>query len=401
MNGKMHDMNLKKILFVTSVYPSEDRPNYCIYLEQMAQAIIRRNMGYAVEVLVLTVGNKTELKTEVFHNIAVHRWTFRFNKIKQKLLVGSSIKKELKRFGWGMYDCIHLHIVQTIFFENIVEVSHVCAIPIVCHIHGLNSFEEFQFTKNKKHRLLREGFVKREKKLKEKTLKQVNLIIGVSELTCESIKCRISNVPIRRIYNGVDTQRFLPKNKERTNVVFTIVAVGNLQEWKGQEYIIQAVKLLQEEDIFCCLKLVGIGPDEDYLRNMARDLGVENQVMFLGEQKYDDVVSIMQEADAFCLPSFFEAFGCVFLEAMSVGTSVIACKDDNGIAEVIEHGKNGLLVPKRDAMAIAEAVKYLIDTPAEKQRIESEGKKIAHTYTWDKFAIEMINEYDRILNEFE
>ncbi len=109
------------------------------------------------------------------------------------------------------------------------------------------------------------------------------------------------------------------------------------------------------------LLLIGDGPDRPVALQLARSLGVERDVFFLGKQ--DDVESLLAIADLFLLPSEEEAFGLAALEAMSCGVPVIATTV-GGVPEVVEDGKCGFLLSPGDIDGMARACLTLLNEPS-------------------------------------
>jgi glycosyltransferase involved in cell wall biosynthesis len=107
--------------------------------------------------------------------------------------------------------------------------------------------------------------------------------------------------------------------------------------------------------------IAGDGPDRAPLEARARELGLEGRVRFLGPQPRERVVELLRAADATILSSSWENFPHTVVEALAVGTPVLAM-EAGGVAEVVRDGVNGLLVPAGDTRALADAVRrYFAD----------------------------------------
>jgi len=136
-----------------------------------------------------------------------------------------------------------------------------------------------------------------------------------------------------------------------------------LTEAKGHRYLLQALpRLLETWPQLCCL-FVGEGELHDTLQRMAMDLGVERSCRFVGIR--EDIAEILAAADVVVLPSLSEGFPFVLLEALAMGCPVVASQV-NGVPELIEDHKTGLLVPPRDPQALARAIREVLNysTPA-------------------------------------
>ena len=107
--------------------------------------------------------------------------------------------------------------------------------------------------------------------------------------------------------------------------------------------------------------IAGGGDLEDYLRDLAEEMGVADRVHVLGPRK--DVPALMHAIDVFAMPSIWEGFGLVLLEAMAAGRPIVASRVAT-IPEVVVDGETGLLVPAGDPLALAEALARLADQPS-------------------------------------
>ena len=146
------------------------------------------------------------------------------------------------------------------------------------------------------------------------------------------------------VYNGVNPILFSPDAAVSEPVDPEILMVGNLLRSKGHELVLRALGILRSSFPQLRCRIIGEGPERSQFEGLARDLGIGPQVQFVGRQSRSEVAEAMRRCSVFVLPSRNEGLGCVYLEAMSCGRPVIGCRGQ-GIDEVIEHGKNGWLVP--------------------------------------------------------
>jgi glycosyltransferase involved in cell wall biosynthesis len=119
-----------------------------------------------------------------------------------------------------------------------------------------------------------------------------------------------------------------------------------------------------------CLVIAGEGDERVTLERLAADLGVASRVRFLGAQSRDRVVELFRAADAAILSSSWENFPHTVVEALAVGTPVLATTA-GGVAEVVHDGENGLLVPAGDAAALGEAVRRYFTDDALRERLRA------------------------------
>lgn len=229
----------------------------------------------------------------------------------------------------------------------------------------------------------------------KRILTSCNAIAGVSQNTLDMTVPKGLKIPKKVIYNGVDTVLFNPKNSgealkkdlglDDKKVVLTVC---RLVEQKGIDFLLEAIpavdKALKGNVHFI---LLGRGPRLEHLQAKARALGVDKKISFLSERFSEkDLASLYAACDCFVLPSLWEPFGMVVVEAMSTGKPVVAT-DIGGIPEIIESGKNGLLVPPRNAALLAEKISFVLqDEKAARQFGDAGRKRVLAQFTWDETA---------------
>lgn len=144
-----------------------------------------------------------------------------------------------------------------------------------------------------------------------------------------------------------------------TGQEFRLVAVGRLVKRKGFSFLIEAVSRLPDQ---VKLSLVGDGPLDAELRDLARRRGVENRVEFLGFQDRQSILELMANSDCFVLSSLHEGLGIVVQEAMFSGLPIVAT-DEGGQIDLVSDGEGGFLVTPGDSDALAAAVLRLMKEP--------------------------------------
>jgi glycosyltransferase involved in cell wall biosynthesis len=223
------------------------------------------------------------------------------------------------------------------------------------------------------------------------------------------------NIPLNRvqvIYNGVDVEE-IQKGSDRSPVAVSefhnsaatsfliILNIARLIPSKGVDVFLKAAAILignnsgegistdesrgnppvlSDKPLFF---IAGDGPQMPELKKMARELGIEKNVQFLGFRK--DIYNLIGLADMVVLSSRSEGLGISILEALALKKPVIA-SNVGGIPEIITHGKTGLLVPPDDPEALAGAMLYLIKNPEEGKKMGLDGYKILT----DKYSAEIM-----------
>ena len=176
-----------------------------------------------------------------------------------------------------------------------------------------------------------------------------------------------------------------------------ILSVGNLIASKGNAIVIEALsRLVVDRHPDLEYAVVGEGPVQAELQELALMLGVGERVHFLGHLPRERVIALMARADAFVLPSSPEGFGLVWAEAMAQGTPVVACVDE-GPRDFIEDGVSGLLVPPRDVEAVEQAIDRLLGDAEAARRMGEAGRRAVARLTWERNAELQAAVYDEVL----
>lgn len=175
-----------------------------------------------------------------------------------------------------------------------------------------------------------------------------------------------------------------------------VLTVGYLIERKGLRELIAAVGRLRAGGRRVNLAIVGDGPLRGALAAQAEADGVADAVHFLGRVPHERVLALMARADVFALPSWDEAFGLVYTEAMAQSTPIIAGKGE-GPEDFIEDGVSGYLAPVRDAGALAGIIAGVLDDPVAAAAVGAAGKAAALALTWERNARLTLGVYEKVL----
>ena len=192
---------------------------------------------------------------------------------------------------------------------------------------------------------------------------------------------------------AVSPQRLEELRKEY-QAYFIIGHAGALvNHHKGQQYLIEAATMLRERYPEMRFLLLGSGRDGQWLRGLALDL---DNVEFLGfRENIGDYLSLF---DVFAFPSQHEGLGSVLLDAMAFGLPIVASGVD-GIMDVIEHGKTGLLVPPRDSQALAGCLETLYEEKALRSRLSQQASLEAERYSPERIASRYFELYSEVLTD--
>ena len=186
-----------------------------------------------------------------------------------------------------------------------------------------------------------------------------------------------------------------------------IFAVGRHIYYKGFPYLVRAMRDLAEmlrargeDPDGVRLLLGGRGPLSDELKATARELGVEDRIVFLGRVPEEELPHYYHACDVFCMPSVEqgEAFGLVQVEAMSCYKPVVCCELHNGVTYVNRHNETGLVVPPRDPRALAEALTTLLTDKKLRLKLGRQAyKRVWSEFTAKNMTDTMIEVYRKVL----
>ena len=196
-------------------------------------------------------------------------------------------------------------------------------------------------------------------------------------------KCRIVPYGIR-LHSFDLNDRQYGKVAALRNDMPAVLFVGRLVYYKGVEFLIRAMTGVRAQ-----LWIIGSGPLELSLRDLAVKLGIQDRVHFLGEVSSAELVCRYHACDLFVLPSVAnsEMFGMVQLEAMACRKPVISTKLPTGVSWVNQQGVTGLLVPPGDVRSLAQAIRTLIESASMRQEMGEAGRaRVEARFTSDKMA---------------
>ncbi len=204
------------------------------------------------------------------------------------------------------------------------------------------------------------------------------------------------------IPNGIDLEHFSPDVSPidrfcdgKMNILF----VGRLEKRKGLNYLLKAYQRVKREIPNSRLIIVGPGVRlRKKYEKQVRQSRLED-VIFTGYVTYEELPRYYKTADIFCAPATGrESFGIVLLEAMAVGTPIVASNIE-GYASVVTHGVEGLLVPPKNEEMLAQALVSLMTDEPLRRQMGARGQRKAQDYSWEHLAKRVLNYYLRILSE--
>lgn len=229
---------------------------------------------------------------------------------------------------------------------------------------------------------------------------------------------RAEDAKISIVPPGVDTSRFypIPTDEARESIGLPrderiLLFVGRIEPLKGLETLLRAIALLRESGVQCqvphLLMVIGGDPGatgENLNTEMARlqalckQLGLDDLVLFLGKRGQDTLPDYYSAADVLIMPSHYESFGMVALEAMACGTPVVASQV-GGLAFLVQDGETGFVVPDGDPRALCDRLTLLLTDPPLRLRLGRQAAAYARQYSWDSVVDRLLAVYRRVRSD--
>lgn len=248
-------------------------------------------------------------------------------------------------------------------------------IPLVGTFHGADITVDLQKL-HRRPRMTEAHFARHEAALQ----REGQRFIAVSEFIQKQLIARgYPPHKVEQVYIGVDLERFKPKEDVAPSAPRYVLCVGRHTEKKGIETLVRAWAKVERSHPDVLLKQVGSGDITAQLHQLARQLGIEGRIEWLGPQRHEAVLELMRSAEVFALPSQTagsgdsEALGIVFNEASACAVPVVSTWH-GGIPEAVKHGETGLLADERDVDQLAANLHALLADREFSRRLGRQGR---------------------------
>ncbi|MHA2052080.1 MAG: glycosyltransferase family 4 protein [Candidatus Hodarchaeales archaeon] len=292
------------------------------------------------------------------------------------------------------------------YFEKELDLLHIhiplppqinTHIPTVATVHGLPEIKTRSLNPSNPSAIAELLFSFFVYNVEQNILQNVDKITTVSKETSKELQLhyQYSERDITVIANGVDIDFFSPKEKKNTEI--NILYAGRLDYKKGLIELIKSAKDITKKFPDANYLIAGTGPLINDLLRLVKNEGLHNRFTFFGHVNQKTLRNLYRESNVFILPSYYEGFPNVILEAMSCGLPTIAT-NVGGIPEIVQHQKNGLLIPPRNSTAITNALtkiltdESLISDMGKNARYETEKK-----YSWEHISNKYLKVYSSLL----
>lgn len=388
-----------RILMLTWEYPPRIVGGISRVVEGLSQSLV----SLGAEVHVITTGlpgaPAEELDKGVFvHRVNVdapapnfHAWVLLMNHFFTK-------RAGRLRIEVGPFDLIHAH--DWLVLPSSAEIKSFLGCKMVSTLHSL----EFKRAGgiNSPEGSMIDSF-------EWWTTYESSLVIVCSGSMKEDVKSRfrIQDDKVWVIPIGIDPTRFARAVPDKQSVKYKygvqpseklVLFIGRLTHQKGCEYLIKAIPSVSKYHNVK-LVVVGDGYQRGELEYGAALTGEGWRIKFTGFVPDADVVELLLSADVMVIPSVYEPFGVVALEAMAAGVPVVA-SDIDGLGEIIKHEQNGILVYSRDSSSISWGISRVLSDPANSGRLVRNAKEeVAKRYTWNAVASLTMRAYREAMKE--
>jgi D-inositol-3-phosphate glycosyltransferase len=308
------------------------------------------------------------------------------------------------------YDVIHANY----WFSGLIglKIKKILKVPLAYVYHSIGQIR-YKVLKSYKDQKADSDFFYRRAEGERLIAHKADWIISTSSVEKKLIQ-KLFEIPaekIRVITIGVDTKIFRPvrisKKRMRSkigNFTHVILYVGRIEWRKGIGTLLWSFREVVKEYPGAKLYIVGGGnskaarqlEETEYnrLRSIVEELGLEDKVVFLGAKKQKYLRRYYSTADVCAVPSYYEPFGIVPLEAMACGTPVVASKT-GGLQYTVKHGKTGYLAKPRDYHDLAEKIKQVLKNGKPFYKDQCLARIHKH-FEWEGIA----DQYQQFFNQF-
>ena len=270
-------------------------------------------------------------------------------------LSSKSLIEKLKKLNININDIAfcHCHVNENVKFTLLLK-KYNPNVKIISQHHGFDIFgkDNGVFSNTQWHNKLCVSYGR-------SLCRYVDLHIGVSYKTLQFLKEEANDVVKDSyvLYNGVDVNIFKPNVNKTQNKIFIIGCIANFWPLKDHLTLIKAIEILYKKNITNIKVLfIGSGETMPFCKQYIGEHKLTHLFEFINEMMHENLPSFYQSLDLFVLPSYYEAFGCVYAEAYSCGVPFIAVKNQ-GISEIIsEECKEDFLIDKGDEKMLSDLI---------------------------------------------
>lgn len=351
-----------------------------------------QKLGITCDVAILF--DKDDLANELeAQSIKVHRFnlSYKWNIIEGVYKLNQLLKK-------NHYDIIHAHLFFAYFYTGLIKLFHP-------KIKAVTTFHNLTFSLYPPNTLWKKIRLKIERLI-------VNQFIdhntACSKAVAEHYKIFLSLPNVDVIYNGFPLKNLHFLYNETLPTLsdlfllhkpqFVAVTPGRAHIQKGHHYLLEAIQLLDKSKMDIGFVLIGDGPEYENISVEIKSKKLEKWIVQLHAVQQSELFKIIKKADIVILPSISEGFPMVIGEAMSLGKPIIATAV-SGIPELIEDGKEGILVPSREPIQLLKSIEVMVASSQTRVELARNAKTKIKEFDLNNIVQQWKLFYEKILNE--
>lgn len=396
-----------RVLLLTTSFPSSDKDVQSPFLLHLVKALAKLSVKVDV-VCPYREGSSYEYK---LGGAQVHRFDFLVPKRLQTLTKGGGIPSNIKRSFFAKVQFFFLVLSMYAHLRKFLEKNKVDVIHAQWSLTGLIAVlvkKRFDVPviiteRGAALNLTLKSFlmkrflmfaVNRAERVTANSEQQAEMLRGIVQGK-EKVQC---------IPNGIDTTMFKPcdkkKARERLGIPEdqkVILFAGWLIPRKGVEYLLEALKMMKKDVKKAQVYLMGEGILKEELQRKVKELGIENDVVFLGVKTQQELAEYMGASDVFVLPSLSEGRANVIAEALACGAPVVASRVGDA-SMMMEEGVNGFLVNPQDSEDLAEKIKKVLADEGLRRKLAENLRRVKERVgTWEVCAKEYLKVYNQVV----
>lgn len=379
------------------------------YIKNLCQYMTEQGNEDRIRIITTDAKDPRLCENEYINGVNVRRIrAFKFSKFLYLFAPFQTVKNIMKELGEIEFDDDEIIIIRHLYFAYAASkvlqknMNKIYIIPLIAP--RLQKMNKSQVGWIKK--LYYSFIIPQLDKIERYALKNINYV-GVLSHSKKNEVADYYDLPrgkINIIYPGIDIKKFRPlkETNERERLLKdlnlmnlsntkVLVTVCRLVSEKNMDYLIKAIKEIKGHEFK--LIIVGDGPLKDSIQKQINTLGLSEKIIFLGFR--DDVELLYRISDVFILPSKYEGFGHVFLEALACGIPCIGLKNNppqfiTATDEIIDNGVNGFIVDGRDHLELSASIIKLISNEELLEEFKKKARiKVERNFTWEKHLEEI------------
>lgn len=293
----------------------------------------------------------------------------------------STVKKLVKEMKWA--DVVHVHLFPSNYLVALANIF--TSKPLLFTEHSTHN-------RRRNHKILRPL-----ERLVYSRYHRVSCISTATKINLRSwIGSRIADPRLVVIENGIEIEKYKNATSYNSQAIFgrsgiPLLMISRLSPAKDHPTVIKALKYIDNQNVF--VVFVGDGERRNELETLAKELEVENRVVFLGTR--NDIPELIKSSKIGIQSSLWEGFGLTAVEIMAGGIPLIASEVE-GLKEVVEGA--GIFFPPSDDKVLAQKIQYLLDNPSSYEKCVKDGIKKALNYSIAASAKKFEELYNEIIH---